>query len=307
MEHSMSTAIRETGTETPASASTMWEEFLGGEIRYRTVDGIRTRSLEAGSGDPVLLLHGNGGHAEIYLRNILPIAAAGYRVYAIDSLGHGFTDKPDVAYTIPQYVDHVRSFIDAIGGPVHLVGHGLAGWVATSLTVHHPDRVRSLVNLNGLTHLAAPDEKMETGFAQVQQLSTKATAAATPESVRARLNWALADPANATDEMVAVRYAIYRQPDTAAAMAKIVQVESAAQRRFGLTAEQLGTIDVPVQLIYSDNPVENWANFERMRDAIPGARLDRGGGGLIGMWEAPARFNELVLAHLARVDGRPQS
>jgi 2-hydroxy-6-oxonona-2,4-dienedioate hydrolase len=282
---------------------TMWEEFLGGEVRYRVVDGIRTRSLETGDGQPVLLLHGNGGHAEIYIRNILPIAAAGYRVYAIDSLGHGFTDKPDVDYTIPQYVDHVRAFIDAIGGPVHLVGHGLAGWVATYLTVHHPDRVRSFVNLNGLTHLAAPDEKMETGFRQVQQLSTKATAAATAETVRARLNWALADPANATDEMIAVRYDIYRRPDTARAMAKIVQVESAAQRRFGLTSEQLGTIRVPVQLIYSDNPVENWGNFERMRDAIPGARLDRGGGGLIGMWEAPERFNELVIAHLERVDG----
>jgi len=281
--------------------STMWEEFLGGEIRYRVVDGIRTRSLEAGSGDPVLLLHGNGGHAEIYIRNVLPIAAAGYRVYAIDSLGHGFTDKPDVAYTIPQYAAHVRAFIEEIGGPVHLVGHGLAGWVATYLTVHHPQAVRSLVSLNGLTHLAEPDEKMATGFQQIQQLSKSATAAATPESVRSRLNWALADPASATDEMVAVRYDIYRRPETAAALAKIVNVESAEQRRYGLTAEQLATIRVPVQLIYSENPVENWANFERMRDAIPGARLDRGGGGLIGMWEAPQRFNELVIAHLGRV------
>lgn len=281
----------------------MWEEFLGGEIRYRTVNGVRTRSLEAGAGPPVLLLHGNGGHAEIYVRNVLPIADAGYRVYAIDSLGHGFTDKPDVAYTIPEYAEHVRSYIDSIGGPVHIVGHGLAGWVATYLTVHHPDRVRSLVSLNGLTHLAEADEKMETGFRQIQQLSAQATTAATPETVRSRLNWALADPANATDEMVAVRYAIYRRPDTARAMAKIVQVESAEQRRYGLSAAQLGTIRVPVQLIYSENPVENWSNFERMRDAIPGARLDRGGGGLIGMWEAPERFNELVTAHLARADG----
>jgi 2-hydroxy-6-oxo-6-(2'-carboxyphenyl)-hexa-2,4-dienoate hydrolase len=277
--------------------ATMWEDFLGGEVRYRDIGGVRTRSLEAGSGEPLVLLHGNGGHAEIFIRNIKPLAEH-YRVYAIDSLGHGLTDKPDVAYTIPDYVAHVRGFIDAIGGPVHLLGHGLAGWVATFLTVHHPDRVRSLTNFNGLTHLTEPDEHMETGFAQVQQLSTKATAAATPESVRARLNWALADPASATDEMVAVRYAIYSRPDAAAAMAKIVQVESREQRRFGLSAEQLGTIRVPVQLIFADNPVENWGNFERMRDAIPGARLTRAEGGLIGMWEAPERFNEIVLNFL---------
>lgn len=283
-----------------AERPTMWEDFLGGELRYREVGGVRTRSLEAGRGEPVVLLHGNGGHAEIYIRNIMPLAQR-FRVYAIDSLGHGFTDKPDVDYTIPEYVAHVRNFIDSIGGPVHLVGHGLAGWVATYLTVHHPDRVRSLVNFNGLTHLTEPDEHMETGFQQVQQLSAKATVAATPESVRKRLEWALADPANATDEMVAVRYDIYRRPDTARAMAKIVQVESRAQRRFGLSAEQLATIAVPVQLIFSQNPVENWSNFERMRDAIPGARLDRAGGGLIGMWEAPERFNEIVLGFLTSI------
>ncbi|MDB5042795.1 MAG: flnE [Candidatus Eremiobacteraeota bacterium] len=284
-----------------AERPTMWEEFLGGEIRYRDIDGVRTRSLEAGRGAPVVLLHGNGGHAEIYIRNIMPLAER-YRVYAIDSLGHGFTDKPDLEYTVPDYVRHVVGFIDAIGGPVHLVGHGLAGWVATYLTVHHPDRVRSLVNFNGLTHVTEPDEHMETGFHQVQQLSTTATAAATSESVRKRLNWALADPASATNEMVAVRYDIYRRPDTARAMAKIVQVESRAQRRFGVSAEQLGTIRVPVQLVFSENPVENWGNFERVRDAIPGARLERADGGLIGMWEAPERWNQIVLDFLGSIE-----
>ncbi len=283
---------------------TMWEDFLGGEIRYRDIAGVRTRSLEAGSGEPLVLLHGNGGHAEIFIRNIMPLAQR-FRVCAIDSLGHGYTDKPPVAYTIPQYVEHVRGFIDHIGGPVHLLGHGLAGWVATSLTVHHPDRVKSLISYNGLTHLAEPDEHMETGFAQIQQLSAKATTAATPETVRARLNWALADPASATDEMVAVRYAIYSSPGAAQAMARIVQVESKEQRRFGLTPEQLATIRVPVQLIFSDNPVENWTNFERMRDAIPGARLDRAGGGLIGMWESPERFNEIVLGFLESLGAAP--
>jgi pimeloyl-ACP methyl ester carboxylesterase len=280
-----------------AERPTMWESFLGGEVHYHDVGGIRTRALEAGAGDPVVLLHGNGGHAEIYIRNIMPLAEH-FRVYAIDSLGHGFTDKPDVDYLIPQFVDHVRAFIEKIGGPVHLVGHGLAGWVATSLTVQHPELVRSLVNFNGLTHLADPDEHAKQGAEQVQRLSVAATAGATPESVRTRLNWALKDPATATQEMVDVRYDIYRRPDTARAMAKIVLIESAAQRRFGLTAAQLATIKVPVQLIFSDNPVENWGNFERMRDAIPGARLDRADGGLIGMWEAPERWNEIVIDFL---------
>lgn len=285
---------------------TMWEEFLGGEVRYYDAGGRRTRALVAGEGEPVVLLHGNGGHAEIYVRNIAPLAEH-FRVYAIDSLGHGFTDKPDVAYTIPDYVEHVLAFVRAIGAEaVHLVGHGLAGWVATSITVHHPQVVRSLVNLNGLTHLKEPGEHANRGFAQIQQLSRSATAAATPETVRKRLEWALAHPERLTDEMVGVRYAIYRRPDVARAMEKIVQVESAAQRVYGVTADELRAIRKPVQLIFAPNPVEQLENFERMRALIPGSRLDViEDGGLIAMWETPEAFNRIVLGFLSAV-GSPR-
>lgn len=276
----------------------MWEDFLGGTTVYRNAGGVRTRSLEAGSGEPALLLHGNGGHAEIYIRNIMPLAEH-FRVYAIDSLGHGFTDKPDVDYTIPDYAKHVGDFIEAIGAPVHIVGHGLAGWVATYLTVRRPELVRSLVNFNGLTHLREPDDDIATGFKQIQQLSTSATATATLETVRRRLEWALRHPERVTEEMVRVRYDIYRRPDTARAMAKIVQVESAAQRVYGVTADELASICCPVQLIFAPNPVEKVENFERMRELIPGARLDViDDGGLIAMWETPEDFNRITSGFL---------
>jgi 2-hydroxy-6-oxo-6-(2'-carboxyphenyl)-hexa-2,4-dienoate hydrolase len=229
----------------------------------------------------------------------MPLAQR-YHAYAIDTLGHGFTDKPDVAYRIPDFAQHVLDFADAIGAArVHLVGHGLAGWVATYLAVHHPQRVRSLVNFNGLTHLKAPDEHTEAGAQQIVRLSTAATVAPSREAVRKRLEFALADPATLTEEMLEVRFAIYSQPDVAQAMAKIVQIESAAQRAYGLTAEQLGTLRLPVQLIFAPNPVETLENFERMRDAIRGAKLATlEHGGLIGMWESPEEFNRIVLAFL---------
>jgi 2-hydroxy-6-oxonona-2,4-dienedioate hydrolase len=285
----------------------MWEDFLGGTTVYRDAGGVRTRSLEAGAGEPVLLLHGNGGHAEIYIRNIMPLAEH-FHVYAIDSLGHGFTDKPDVDYTIPDYAKHVEDFITTIGGPVHIVGHGLAGWVATYLTVRRPELVRSLVNFNGLTHLREPDDDVATGFRQIRQLSTNATASATLETVRKRLEWALQHPERVTEEMVRVRYDIYRRPDSVRAMAKIVQVESAAQRVYGVTAAELATIRCPVQLIFAPNPVEKIENFERMRDAIPGSRLDViHDGGLIAMWETPEDFNRIVqrflLTHSTHMEG----
>src|SRR5437868_1327123 len=63
--------------------STFWLELLGGEIRYYDAAGVRTRALEAGSGPPLLLLHGTGGHAESWIRNVLPLSAD-FHVYAVD-------------------------------------------------------------------------------------------------------------------------------------------------------------------------------------------------------------------------------
>jgi len=61
--------------------------------RYYDAAGIRTRCFEKGEGKPVILLHGSGGHAETWVRNLIPLSAK-FRVLAIDYLGHGYTDKP---------------------------------------------------------------------------------------------------------------------------------------------------------------------------------------------------------------------
>ena len=84
--------------------STFWLEMLGGEVRYYDAGGVRTRCLEAGSGPALVLLHGTGGHAESWIRNVLPLGAH-FRVYAIDMVGHGFSDKPNPDIITP---DHLR-------------------------------------------------------------------------------------------------------------------------------------------------------------------------------------------------------
>src|SRR4051794_10178115 len=62
--------------------STFWLGMLGGEVRYYDAGGVRTRCLEAGSGPALVLLHGTGGHAESWIRNVMPLAAH-FRVYAL--------------------------------------------------------------------------------------------------------------------------------------------------------------------------------------------------------------------------------
>lgn len=82
-------------------------------------------------------------------------AAAHSRVILMDLRGHGRTERPDSGYTVTTFMDDVLAVLDALDvqGPVHLVGNSFGGQLATSLAVHHPERVASLVlvdaNLGG--------------------------------------------------------------------------------------------------------------------------------------------------------------
>ena len=82
--------------------------------KYYTAGGVRTRCFEKGSGEPVILLHGGGGHAETWIRNLSPLSEH-FRVLAIDYLGHGYTDKPKLTYNMDAFSKHLLDFMDAAG------------------------------------------------------------------------------------------------------------------------------------------------------------------------------------------------
>src|SRR3989337_1958798 len=80
-------------------ATTAWLDLAGLPFSVSWVDaaGVPTRSLQSGDpdGPVVVFLHGTSGHLEAFTRNVRAHVEAGYRVHAIDMLGHGYTAKPD--------------------------------------------------------------------------------------------------------------------------------------------------------------------------------------------------------------------
>ncbi len=127
----------------------VWSDLQGVAFSqgYLDAGGVRTRYLHAGDpGNPALVfLHGSGGHAEAYVRN-LEAHAEHFSTWSIDMLGHGYTDKPGHPLEIAHYVEHLVAFLDAIGAErAHISGESLGGWVAARVAVDHPDRVDRLV------------------------------------------------------------------------------------------------------------------------------------------------------------------
>src|SRR5437870_8537141 len=112
--------------------------------RYYDAKGIRTRCFEKGEGQPVILLHGGGGHAETWVRNLIPLSEK-FRVLAIDYLGHGYTDKPKITYSLDAFSKHLLDFMDAAGiKKAHLVGESQGGQISVLTAHEHPERVDKL-------------------------------------------------------------------------------------------------------------------------------------------------------------------
>lgn len=110
--------------------------------------GHRLSYLHAGEpGQPVvLMLHGLASDASTWDRAVGLLAAHGYRVIALDLIGHGYSDKPERSYLLEDFADSVRDFLDALEVPAAtLCGHSLGGAIAMAFAHRHPRRLQSLV------------------------------------------------------------------------------------------------------------------------------------------------------------------
>lgn len=107
----------------------------------------RLRYLEAGSGAPLVLVHGLGSSAtQDWGRLIAPLGRR-FHVYAPDLPGFGESERPaDADYSIPMQVEVVRAFMEAKGvGRARVAGISMGGWIVARLAGEHPERVERLV------------------------------------------------------------------------------------------------------------------------------------------------------------------
>jgi pimeloyl-ACP methyl ester carboxylesterase len=130
----------------PATDDPRWQH------RFAEVNGVRLHYVEAGAGPLVVLIHGFPEFWYSWRRQILALAAAGFRVVALDLRGYDLSDKPPGigAYGVRAVVDDVRGLIASLGATrASLVGHDWGAGIAWAFAMRHPDALTRLVILNG--------------------------------------------------------------------------------------------------------------------------------------------------------------
>ncbi len=109
------------------------------------VGGHWTHYLKAGSGPPVVLIHGGASDSRDWVGTMNALSHR-YSLYAPDLIGFGQSERKESGYYLSDFSDFLREFIDSLGlKQPALVGHSFGGRVGMEIALRHPEKVRKLV------------------------------------------------------------------------------------------------------------------------------------------------------------------
>lgn len=120
--------------------------------RFRTIGGHALHHLDEGTGDPVVMVHGNPTWSFFYRRLAADLRDT-HRVIVPDHIGCGRSAKPDDAdypYTLSRRIDDLDALLEEIGATerITLILHDWGGAIGCGVAVRHPERIRRIVLLN---------------------------------------------------------------------------------------------------------------------------------------------------------------
>ena len=116
--------------------------------RFARVNGWRMHYVDEGSGDPVVLLHGNPTWGFLYRDFVAPLTAAGYRVIIPDMIGFGLSEKParEQTHSLDGHIANLTALLRTLDlQRVTLVCHDWGGPTGLGFALANLARMRALV------------------------------------------------------------------------------------------------------------------------------------------------------------------
>jgi pimeloyl-ACP methyl ester carboxylesterase len=259
-----------------------------------TVNGIELNYVEAGTGDPVLMIMGFGGDHQAWAFQV-PALSERHRVITFDNRGAGQSSVPDEPYSTRAMAGDAVGVLDALGiERAHVIGVSMGGMIAQEVALSHPGRVRSL-QLH--CTYARPDRYFQALMEAWRVVRAKATM---EEWMRAVAVW-LFSPRTYAERPELVE--------------TVIQTALANPHPFTLTGflrqgeavrghdalDRLPTLGCPTLVSVGEDDILVPPRFAReLTAAIPGAELRLiEHGGHVYFWECAEAFNTMCLDFLA--------
>lgn len=227
--------------------------------------------VDRGRGEPLILIHGFG--ASLYSwRNVIAPLAESHRVIAVDLIGFGFSDKPDIDYSVPLFAEQIIHVMDRLGlARATLAGNSMGGRTAVTVAARHPERVKGLVLIDPALYMnSGGDRPLIFTLARQPCLGEFLTLFNSRSRVRAMMEDIFYDDSIPTDEDVETYYAPLAMRGGSRATLSLL-------RNRGQDADleaALPGLRQPTLIIWGAQ--DKWipaANGERLKAEIAGARL----------------------------------
>lgn len=259
------------------------------------VGDVGLHYVEAGHGEPLLLIMGFGGDHLAWGMQV-PVLAERYRVIAFDNRGAGQSDAPDCAYTTGMMADDAAGLLRALGVErTHVIGLSMGGMIAQELALNYPERVRTL-QLHAT--YARPDAYLR---ALVESWRIVRSALGREEALRTMAPWLFTPAAyNERPEFVeTVLQTALANPHPQNLTGFLRQSEAVATHD---TLDRLHAIRCPTLVSVAEHDTLVPPRFSReLASRIPDAELTIiPHGGHVTLWEHPDTFNDVCLTFLAK-------
>jgi pimeloyl-ACP methyl ester carboxylesterase len=257
-----------------------------------TVFGYKLHYLEAGRGEPVILLHGTGGEGARWMPTIQGLAGS-FRVIAPDQIGFGQSDKPLTIYHSGVFAGFLAQFMKTIGvTKATIMGQSMGAGVALYMAVHHPEMVERLVLVDGGGYRSPSDAAPAPPNWHNRQIAN----AGTLEESREYMEKLIYNHSLVTDELVEHNLELRMR-----SAFTIESMQTANERGLGgVTEAEVRAIKVPTLLVWGANdPLSSMANADKLNGAIKNSRkvvFDKAGH--YPFLEHADKFNQLVLDFL---------
>lgn len=134
-------------------------EFASGEnarhdfpypSHYIDIKGSKMHFVEKGVGDPILFLHGQPTWSYLW-RNVMPELEGNGRLIALDLIGYGKSDKPDIGYEMTDHIEYIQAFIEKMGlKNITLVIHDWGSYFGAHYAMSHPENVKGIAFMEAL-------------------------------------------------------------------------------------------------------------------------------------------------------------
>jgi 4,5:9,10-diseco-3-hydroxy-5,9,17-trioxoandrosta-1(10),2-diene-4-oate hydrolase len=269
---------------------------------YVKVGEVKSRYWVQGSqGSTVILIHGIGAAIDSWVSNIEALSQK-HRVYAIDLVGFGRSDKPSVDYSLPFFAQFVKDFMEAQNiDRASLVGWSLGGGVSMQCAIQFPEKLDKLILLDSMgfgreTHLMFRLSSIPWIGKILSRPTKKGTARLLKECVF--------DHTLITDEIVDLYYQFAALPGGHAAWlatlcsnASFGGIKKEVIQAF---QDNLGTMTIPTLIIWGKQDRVLPAKHASIAESwIPNARVHLiDDCGHCPQMEHPEEFNTQVLAFL---------